>query len=166
MLSRNEVLNLWYRWTCDSKNMWTLMRQITELSFEIVMNKAPHLVENLPTQFLYGKNCSSVVWMKYSIYCRTPSASGGGWEERVAFMEFGHSAKRGVLLQLQLGWRVGAQQGQRWLCRGSEVSALGEGFQRLLTFHRRPPQVVPCVGATVTISWGDFLLVHDAGHRI
>lgn len=114
------------------------------------MNKVPHLVENLPTQFLYGKNCSSAMWMKYSIYCGTPSAPGGGWEERVAFMEFGYSAKRGVLLQLQLGWLLGAQQGQGWLCRGSEASTLGEGFQRLLIFHRRPQHVMPCVEATVT----------------
>lgn len=53
--------------------------------------------------------------MKYSIYYGTPPAFGGGWEERVAFMEFGYSAKRGMLLQWQLWWLLGGKWGQGWL---------------------------------------------------
>lgn len=140
------------------------MRQITELSFEIIMNKAPHLVENSPSRFLYGKNCSSAVWMKYSIYCGTPSAYGGGWEERVAFMEFGYSAKRGVLLQLQLG---GCWEHSR--DKGDSVEALWSahlvrGFRGCWHFTGHPSR--SCLVATVTTSWGDFLLVCDADKKV
>lgn len=149
---RNKGLNLWARWFYDSKSM----RQTTalHLSLETVMNRSLIQLRILTTQFLYGKNCFSDKSVNEIFYPLWDLLSlGEGWEERVAFLEFGNSAKLGMFLQLQLWWLLGGQCGQQgWLLRrGSLWDHLVRAFRGCRLFTRHPICDAFCGGHSYSI---------------